>query len=64
MKISLENGVVLNVYPLRHDGQRKTRNEVITEAAVRCRNVAMGGVLLDDLIKPVARYNAFGELLA
>ncbi|MBQ0600925.1 hypothetical protein J7S78_14090 [Klebsiella oxytoca] len=63
MKISLENGVVLYVCHLTENGQRKTHNEAIAEAAVRCRNAAMGGTLLDDSLTPVAWYNAEGKRL-
>lgn len=57
MKISLANGVVLNVCPVDENLQPKTQQEMINEARERCRAIFMAGVLLDNDLKTVARFN-------
>jgi len=61
MKISLANGVVLNVTLLNEDLSVKSHTDILSESAARCLNLFTSGVLLDDQYRVVARFDAGGN---
>lgn len=61
MKISLANGVVLDIASVNNDGKRKELSELRKEAATRCEYLGINGALLDDSFKVIARFKATGN---
>ncbi len=61
MKISLVNGVVLDVSRFNADFSLKSQADMMKESAERCAYLFTAGALLDERYRVVARFNAFGK---
>ncbi|HAU5618408.1 TPA: hypothetical protein JD310_004106 [Morganella morganii] len=61
MKISLVNGVVLNISRFNADFSLKSQADVMKESAERCSNLFTAGALVDEHYRIVAQFDAFGN---
>lgn len=57
MKLSLQNGVVLNIDPIDYKGQIKSFEKIRSEARNRCQNLGMAGRLLNDEFREVDSFD-------